>query len=388
MRNMDEKQRRQFLYIESTLYGKYGKHYIASIFHISLHTLEKAQREFDKNLLWSKDNELRIHDDLKKNIKRHKLITLYRIIEGIIQNETYGDPMTSRRWVNMSLRRIKDILEKEYNIQTNIHVIQFLLKTFKYSLQANKKYLQVGEESPYRDEQFKFIAEKTLDFLKAGEPVISVDTKAIEYLGNYTRKGRILRKVNDPLLTSDHDFKDNNNKAIPHGIYVLNKNQGFCTLGVSHDTAEFARNSIYWWWKEYGCKDFPKAKKLYILCDGGGSNKPGPLWKSQIALLSMLMGVEIHVSHYPPGCSKFNKIEHLYFSFISINWQGIPLESLEMCKNFIDNTTTSKGLISKCRIDYGDYPLNNKIFTNDEYEDINIIECEILGKLNYIIDES
>ena len=217
-------------------------------------------------------------------------------------------------------------------------------------------------------------------------PVISVDTKKKEKIGNFKNEGSEYRKKENPRIVLDHDFPlEELGKVNPYGVYVLNTNTGFINLGTNHDTAEFAVNSIARWWYAVGRPNFPKAKKLYITCDGGGSNGVrNKLWKVELQKFANKSGLEIMVSHYPPGTSKWNKIEHRMFCYISKSWQGQPLIDIKTVVSLISKTTTTTGLKINCRVDKRKYETGVKV-TDEEYENINLIRCEILGDWNYII---
>ena len=246
--------------------------------------------------------------------------------------------------------------------------------------------LQVGEPHPDRNRQFEFINSKAENFLRQGLPVISVDTKKKENIGNFKNNGQEYRKSGDPRKVLDHDFPiPELGKVAPYGVYVLNDNTGFVNLGTDHDTAEFAVESIFRWWTTIGKHTFPDADKIYINCDNGGSNGSRlHLWKYELQQFANITGLEIHISHFPPGTSKWNKIEHRLFCYISKSWQGQPLIDIETVVQLISNTTTSKGLKVICRVDNNKYELSRKI-PEEEYKNIHIISEEILGDWNYII---
>ena len=245
---------------------------------------------------------------------------------------------------------------------------------------------QLGSQHPDRDAQFCFINDTAEEFLNNEEPVISVDTKKKENIGNFKNNGSEYRPQKDPRQVLDHDFPlPELGKVAPYGIYVVNNNTGFINLGISHDTPEFAGESVYQWWQCVGKNTFPNAKRLYITCDGGGSNGSRVwLWKYYLQELSNLTGLEIHVSHFPPGTSKWNKVEHRLFCYISKNWQGQPLIDIETTISLIGSTTTEKGLTVKCRLDENHYETGKKI-TEEQKDQLNIIFNGPNEKWNYII---
>lgn len=312
---------------------------------------------------------------------------LYEKIEEIITNshEEYGSPEKPIKWTTWSLRKIATELLK-YGIEVSQNIVSRALDALGYSKQQNQKMYQVGEQHPDRDAQFQYIATTSDEFLNAGEPVISVDTKKKENIGNFKNNGAEYRPKQDPRKVLDHDFPlPELGKVSPYGVYVLNDNTGFVNLGLSHDTPEFAGESIAQWWRIVGKNTFPDARRLYITCDSGGSNGCRIwLWKHYVQQLANETGMEIHVSHFPTGTSKWNKVEHRLFCYISKNWQGQPLIDVETTVNLIGSTTTEKGLTVKCVVDENHYETGKKI-TDEQKENLNI---EFVGpneKWNYII---
>ena len=290
----------------------------------------------------------------KKESEKHP--KLYQDIEEIIDPDTYGDPMKPLRWTTLSLRKIaEELLKKGYKVSQNI--VSRALDALGYSKQQNQKMYQVGNQHPDRDAQFQHINETAQAYLERGDPVISIDTKKKENVGNFKNPGSEYRKEKSPRKVLDHDFPiPELGKVNPYGVYVLNNNTGFVNLGTSHDTAEFAGESVYRWWETVGKNTFSEAKRLYINCDGGGSNSSRRwVWKYQLQLLANKTGLEIEVSHFPPGTSKWNKVEHRLFCYISKNWQGQPLIDIETIVSLIGSTTTKKGLKVICKVDNNTY---------------------------------
>lgn len=311
-----------------------------------------------------------------------------KAIEKIIDGRTYGDPSKMLHWVpqSMSLRKIEAILIDEYGIQVSYVKVSQLLTDMGYSKQVNPKMLQAGEPSPDRDEQFGLINDLAKQYLEAGDPMISVDTKKKENIGNFKNNGAEYRKTKDPRKVWDHDFPVAElGKVNPYGVYVLNSNTGFINLGTDHDTSEFAVASIAAWWDSCGKNSFPEARRIYITCDGSGSNSSrSRAWKCGLQKLADYTGLEIMVSHYPPGASKWNKIEHRMFCYISKNWQGKPLIDIETVVSLISNTTTQNGLKIDCLVDNNVYPIGRKV-SDDELAQVNHIPYERLGRWNYTI---
>ena len=321
----------------------------------------------------------------KKSLEKYPL--LYEKIEEIItkSGDTYGDPEKPLRWTTWSLRKIAAELVN-FGMIVSQNIVSRALDVLGYSKQQNQKMYQVGEQHPDRDAQFQYINKLSSDFLDNGEPVISIDAKKKENIGNFKNNGSEYRPVKDPRKVLDHDFPlQELGKVAPYGVYVLNNNTGFVNLGISHDTPEFAGESIAQWWHCVGKNTFPNAKRLFITCDSGGSNGCRIwLWKHYVQELANETQMEIHVSHFPTGTSKWNKIEHRLFCYISRNWQGQPLVDIEIVVNFIGSTTTEKGLRVICRVDENHYETGRKI-TEEQRSKINI---EFVGpneNWNYII---
>ncbi|MBQ9327978.1 MAG: ISAzo13 family transposase [Solobacterium sp.] len=311
---------------------------------------------------------------------------LYDYIEEIIEESTYGSPVNILKWTTLSLRDIAEQVKEKFDIEISHNIVSRALEELGYSKQQNQKNLQVGEPHPDRNAQFCFINNKAQEFIEAGDPVISVDTKKKELIGNFKNNGSEYRRERDPRQVLDHDFAlPELGKVAPYGVYVLNDNTGFVNLGTDHDTSEFAAESICRWWFTVGKNTFPNAKRIYINSDGGGSNRPrGLQWKYQLQQIADITGLEIHMSHFPPGTSKWNKVEHRLFCYITKNWQGKPLIDIETVVNLISSTTTKKGLKVKCVLDTNKYELKQKI-TDEQADTINLEECDQFGKWNYII---
>lgn len=383
---LDEKKKRILLSKAADLYGKGGKAHIVELTGITYPTLTAGKAD-------SENDEVIYSSRIRREGGGRKSITeiypnITEIIEKIIDGNTYGDPSKELHWVasTLSLRKISSILEKDYSITISYVKVSQLLTEMGYSKQVNQKMEQVGIPSPDRDEQFSFIDQTAHSYLEKGEPVISVDTKKKENIGNFKNAGAEYRKTKDPRRVLDHDFPIAElGKVAPYGVYVLNNNTGFVNLGTSHDTSEFAVKSIYCWWNAVGKDTFSEAKRIYITCDGGGSNgSRSRNWKYQLQQLANDTGLEIMVSHYPPGTSKWNKIEHRMFCYISKNWNGQPLINIETVISLISNTTTKKGLSISCQLDENIYEIGHKI-SDKEMTKLNIFPCETLGKWNYVI---
>lgn len=388
---LDEKQRRILYGSAASVLGHGGITFVNEITGSARNTITSGMDEItspveEKTSQGGRNDRIRKPGaGRKRTLDKNPL--LYEKIEEIItQNgDTYGNPEKPLRWTTWSLRKIAGELVK-FGITVSQNIVSRALDALGYSKQQNQKMYQVGEQHPDRDAQFCFINDTSAEFLSKGEPVISVDTKKKENVGNFKNNGAEYRPVNRPRKVLDHDFPlPELGKVAPYGVYVLNDNTGFVNLGISHDTPEFAGESLAQWWRCVGKNTFPNAKRLYITCDSGGSNGCRIwLWKYYVQQLANETQLEIHVSHFPTGTSKWNKIEHRLFCYISKNWQGQPLIDVETIVNLIGSTTTEKGLSVICRVDENHYERGKKI-TEDQKEKLNI---EFVGpneKWNYII---
>ena len=386
--NCDERMKRILLGGLSSIYGHGGKSRIKALTGMAQSTLRSGVSEFNDESADYKTERIRAKGGGRKAITE-KNPELEHHIQEIIESTTYGSPMNVLVWTTLSLRKIQELLKEKYN-ETISHVkVGEILEGLGYSKQQNQKNLQVGEPHPDRDAQFRFINDKAQEFLDAGDPVISVDTKKKELVGNFKNNGAEYRLQKDPRQVLDHDFAlPELGKVAPYGVYVLNDNTGFVNLGTDHDTSEFAAESICRWWFIVGKNTFPNAKRIFITADGGGSNRPrGLQWKYHLQQIADITGLEIHMSHFPPGTSKWNKVEHRLFCYITKSWQGKPLISIETIVNLISNTTTEKGLKVRCMVDTCKYELKRKI-TDEQAETINMQECECFGNWNYVIRPS
>lgn len=382
---MSEKQKRQYLAGEALLLGYGGISLINRITGMSINAIRHGIEELQQGDIYQCSAPERV-----KGAGRPKLTDqetgILEAIEEIVSAATYGTPSKVLVWTTLSLRKISGILESDYSIKASHVTVGKALELLGYSRQCNKKMEQIGKPAQDRNEQFEYINAKAQEFIEAGEPVISVDTKKKENLGNFKNPGTEYRKQKDPRVVLDHDFPIMElGKVIPYGIYVLNENAGFINLGTDHDTAEFSVESIFKWWDTIGRNTFPDATKIFITCDSGGSNSVrGRLWKQQLAEFSKITGLEVHVSHFPSGASKWNKIEHRMFCYISKNWQGQPLVDIETVISLISSTTTETGLKIMCMPDYNKYELG-KTVSDEEFFALPIQYLNELGKRNYVI---
>lgn len=380
---LNEKQRRLFLASCANSIGWGGVKKVCEISGCSKDIVIRGKRELRN----PDTNNVRIR---QKGGGRKKIEETYpdllNWIETIVADSTYGNPENPLTWTTQSLRKIQDRLLSEHKLYVSVETTARLLRKLDYSLQGNRKMLQVGQPHPNRNEQFEYINEQVKVFISEDQPVISVDTKKKENIGNFKNNGREYRKSENPRQVLDHDFPlEELGKVSPYGVYVLNDNTAFVNLGTSHDTSEFAVESITRWWLSIGRNTFPKATKLYINCDCGGSNSYRTrLWKYQLQQFANQTRLEIHVSHFPPGTSKWNKIEHRLFCYISKNWAGKPLVDIETVIHLISTTSTKTGLTVVCERDDSEYPLSQKV-SDEDFETINISKIPPLDMWNYII---
>jgi len=319
---------------------------------------------------------------------RHKLLVrdpeLPRALETLVEPLARGDPQSPLRWTCKSTRTLATELSSQNHPVSHEKVAQFL-RDMDYSLQGNRK-TEEGTDHPDRDAQFHYINDQVRRALAAGRPVISVDTKKKELIGNYENQGRQWRKSKSPELVNGHDFPAPSvPRAYPYGVYDLARNKGFVNVGTDHDTGAFAVASIRGWWRFEGKRLYPRARRLLITADGGGSNGYRlRLWKLELQKLADATTLSIEVCHFPPGTSKWNKVEHRLFSFISSNWRGEPLRDYETIVRLIAGTTTAKGLAVSCRLDRRQYPSGRKV-TDAEMKMIRITPRAFHGEWNYVI---
>jgi len=381
---LDEKQKRIFLASCANTLGWGGMKKVCEISGCSKDTVIRGKRELESPNPPNGERVRKTGGGRKKAEETHPDLLCW--IERIVADSTYGNPENPLTWTTQSLRKIQDILLSEHKVYVSVETIARLLRKLDYSLQGNKKMLQVGEVHPDRNEQFEYINDLVKILLSDGQPVISVDTKKKENIGNFKNNGSEYRKNKDPREVLDHDFPLKElGKVAPYGVYVINNNTAYVNLGTSHDTGEFAVESISRWWETVGKNTFAGAKTLNINGDCGGSNGNRlRLWKYQLQQFANRTKLVIYVSHFPPGTSKWNKIEHRLFCYISKNWAGKPLIDIETVINLISSTTTKTGLMVVCERDDNVYPLAQKV-SDEEFKSINIRKIAPFGEWNYII---
>ncbi|MDY6966914.1 MAG: ISAzo13 family transposase [Halobacteriota archaeon] len=351
---------------------------------ITISTIRAGIRELEDALPGFHGERVRHNGGGRKNItdiNPELLVALDALVDPI----TRGDPESSLRWTCKSTRKLAMELTKQGHSVSHMKVSQ-LLKEMGYSLQAPSKTLE-GMSHPDRNAQFEFINEQVKEFQKREQPVVSVDSKKREIVGNFVNKGREYQPKGEPEKVNGHDFPDKvSGKAIPYGIYDLTNNDGWVSIGTDNETSQFAVETLRRWWKNMGCKRYPKAEEILITADSGGSNGyRRKLWKVELQRFADESGLNFVVSHFPPGTSKWNKIEHRMFSHISQNWRGRPLISHEVIVNLIANTTTKTGLKIKAELDNGQYPTGIKV-SKQQMIKLNIDRSDFHGEdWNYII---
>jgi len=379
--HLDERSRRLFAASEARSLGYGGISIIHRLCPLSRVTLTKALKELDAPPL--PPGRVR-----KPGAGRHRIEKadpgFESALDSLLEATTRGDPQSPLRWTCKSTRAIARQLSASRHRASHV-TIASLLKKKNYSLQANRK-TEEGGDHPDRDAQFHHINEQARQALLEGNPVISVDTKKKELVGNYANKGRQWLRGKQPRKVKGHDFPGPEvPRAYPYGVYDIGRNKGFVNVGTDHDTAAFAVASIRGWWRQEGKSAYAKASCLVITADSGGSNGyRSRLWKVELQKLALEMGLPIRVCHFPAGTSKWNKIEHRLFSFISSNWRGEPLCDYETIVRLIGATKTLKGLSVTCRLDHGKYPIGRKV-TNQEMKEVRLEPMEFHGEWNYVI---
>jgi len=382
---LNEKQTRIVLAAEAESMGRGGLSKVSKLTGISRVTLNMGIKE----LAQSATNDIIKNERIRKSGGGRKKATeknecLAQAIEEIVSPHTMGDPMKPLLWTNKSLRNISDELKKQgHNISHKL--VGVILKESGYSLQGNRK-TDEGSTHVDRDAQFNHINDIATDFLSLEDPVISVDCKKKELVGNFKNDGKEWLPTGNPTTVKVYDFIDKDlGKAIPYGVYDIGNNEGWVSVGISHDTASFAVSTIRSWWYEMGEEKFSKSNRIFITADGGGSNSSrSRLWKIELQVLANEIGKEITVSHFPPGTSKWNKIEHRLFSHITMNWRARPLTNIQLVVDLIASTKTLKGLKVKSKLDSTVYEKGIKI-SDSELGEINLQKDDFHGEWNYKI---
>ena len=382
---MDERMRRLFAASEAKAIGHGGITLVWKATGVARGSIQQGLKELAERPEAFEIDSRRIR---RAGAGRKTSVTedaqLLSALESLVEPVTRGDPESPLRWTCKSLRQLEsELVRQGYTVSHTS--IGDLLKKLGYSLQGNRKTLE-GTNHPDRNAQFEFINARSEEALNNGQPVISVDTKKKELVGQFKNGGKELRPQGEPEEVNVYDFVNKDlGRANPYGVYDLAKNEGWVSVGTDHDTASFAVSTIRRWWFAMGKPLYPAAKELIITADGGGSNGSRVrLWKLELQQLANELGIPIRVSHFPPGTSKWNKIEHRLFSHISMNWRGKPLISHEVIVNLIAATTTRKGLKVRAELDKTLYPKGIKV-TDEEFDAIRILRDEFHGEWNYSI---
>jgi transposase len=384
---LDERMRRLVAAAESEAIGYGGVTTVARATGVSRRAITEGMKELRQpkgvRKMPSAPARIRRHGAGRKRTAE-KDATLLEDLDRLVDPATRGDPESPLRWTCKSVRRLAEELQQDGHA-VSYQTVAELLHDLDYSLQANQKTLE-GSRHADRDEQFEHINRKAQRYLKQGQPVISVDTKKKELVGDFKNAGREWQIKGQPEAVRVHDFEirePDKGKVAPYGVYDLGQNVGWVSVGVDHDTAAFAVESIRRWWRWMGRPSYPKAKRLLITADSGGSNGARVrLWKWELQQLADETGLEISVSHFPPGTSKWNKIEHRLFSFISQNWRGKPLISHEVIINLIAATTSKTGLSVKSDLDLNLYPAGIKV-SDKQMTELRLRRDPFHGDWNY-----
>lgn len=386
----DERARRMWAAAEAKILGHGGVAAVSRATGLAESTIRIGRREILNPPLPKKKDEktrrIRQKGGGRKSLE-HKDSEILASLDTLVDPESRGDPMSPLRWTCKSTRRLaQELTAQGYSIS---HAkVGKLLASLNYSLQSTRKRME-GKSHPDRDAQFKFINSKVIDFQFRGQPVISVDAKKKELVGRFSNNGREYQPTGSPEEVETYDFPSMaDGKGIPYGVYDMTHNQGWVSVGVDHDTAQFAMHSVLQWWYQMGRTVHPNAKELLITADGGGSNgSRNRLWKRELQKFVDEVGLTVSVCHFPPGTSKWNKIEHRMFSHITKNWRGRPLTSYEVIVQLIANTTTNTGLRIQAALDTNEYPVGIKV-SDQEMAGINLEKSSFHGEWNYIISLS
>jgi len=383
---MDERTRRQWAASEASALGWGGVTAVAEATGLAWNTIKAGMRELEYRA--AHPDEL-VDDRIRRPGAGRKRLTetdpqLLAALEELVDPATRGHPESPLRWTCKSTAILAKELTRQNHPVTD-RTVATMLKKAGYSLQANRKTRE-GNQHPDRNAQFEHINEQVVTFHRQRQPVISVDTKKKELVGDFRNAGREWQPKGLPENVRVHDFLDKKlGKAIPYGVYDLASNEGWVSVGITSDTARFAVASIRRWWTEMGSMRFPRARKLMITADGGGSNSSrNRLWKVALQDLADDLGIPLHVCHFPPGTSKWNKIEHRMFCFITKNWRGRPLTSHQTIVELISNTTTDAGLVVRAAIDENEYETGIKI-SDEELSQVKLKRSEFHGEWNYTI---
>lgn len=386
---MDERMRRLWAASEATALGYGGITMVAEATEMAISTIRLGIRELEQRAVaehetrQSPARRVRRRGGGRKPLTR-KAPALLSALEALVEPTARGDPRSPLRWTCKSTRALAKELRGQGH-PVSYRTVADYLRDLGYSLQGNQKTRE-GASHPDRNAQFEHISAQVKAFQERGQPVISVDAKKKELVGDFKNKGQEWRPMGDPEKVRMHDFADPNlGKAIPYGVYDVTKNHGWVSMGINHDTAEFAVQTIRQWWQQMGCQRYPQASELLITADNGGSNGSRiRLWKVALQKLADETGLRISVCHLPPGTSKWNKIEHRMFCHITRNWRGRPLESLEVIVQLIGHTQTEKGLHIQAALDPNCYPTGIQV-SDQELAQVHLEKDSFHGDWNYTI---
>jgi transposase len=383
---LDERGKRIWAAVEARSLQHGGISKVAKATGLSRTTIHVGFKELESGESSAPPGRIRKKGGGRKPLTHHAP-DIISALDALVEPTTRGDPESPLRWTCKSTRHLAQEL-KQQGYSIGDRKVAELLHDMGYSLQANAKTIE-GTQHPDRNAQFEHISARTKAFQRRNQPVISVDTKKKELVGNFKNNGREWQPQGAPQETNVHDFLDKElGKVIPYGVYDVTDNSGWVSVGIDHDTADFAIDSILSWWKHMGSQAYPEAGELLICADSGGSNSSrSRLWKLGLQRLADIIGLPINVCHLPPGTSKWNKIEHRMFSFITQNWRGQPLVSHETVVNLIGNTTTTTGLRIKAKLNRKKYQLGVKV-SNAELSKVNLKPAKFHGDWNYTVTPS
>jgi hypothetical protein len=379
--HLSERQRRVWLGAEARELGRSGVAVVAAAAGVSRDTVRRGRDELDD----PQPPEVGRSRTPGGGRKRAEVLQpgLVEALDALVEPESRGDPMTPLRWTSKSLRTLAVELGSQ-GFGVSATLVQRLLHEAGYSLQGNAKTLE-GTQHEDRDAQFRHIHDTAAEYAASGDPVVSIDCKKKEIVGLYKNNGKVWRPEGAPERVDVHDFMGEQGKAIPYGVYDVGANTAWVSVGVDHETAAFAVNTLRSWWNTVGVVAYPDAGRLLITADSGGANgNRRRTWKTELATLAAETGLDITVCHLPPGTSKWNKIEHRLFSQITRNWQGRPLTSHETILSLIGATTTTTGLSVIAELDDGAYPIGIKI-TDRQMKDLPISRADWHGEWNYTL---
>jgi len=378
--HLNERQRRLWLGAEARELGSGGVGIVAQAVGVAGDTVRRGRAELEEPQPLAYPRSRKPGGGRKRAEAGDP--TLVAALDKLVDPVTRGDPMSPLRWTSKSLRTLAKALQEQGH-QVSEQIVRRLLREAGYSLQGNAKTLEGGQH-PDRDGQFTYLADQAAEHLAAGAPVVSVDAKKKELVGQFKNGGRDYRPAGSPVPVNVHDFLDPAlGKAIPYGVYDIGANSGWVSVGSDHDTAAFAVATLRNWWDHEGHAAYPHADRLLITADGGGSNGTRlRAWKSELAAFATTTGLHITVAHLPPGTSKWNKIEHRLFSHITMNWRGTPLTSHQVVVNLIGAVTTTTGLRVHAELDEREYPTGIRI-SDAEMDALPIHRHDWHGEWNY-----